>query len=305
MPTPTRLRLISLGLVAVLALPASAQELNCTVSLNRQALSGSEYVFLDELRDEVDRYLNTRTWTEAVVDPRERIDCQVQITITAAPSQTTFAGQVVLLASRPIYGTGQTSTTLRLSDPDWSFAYSRGQALIFDPNRYDPLTSLLDFYALVMVATDADTFRPLGGTPLFERARRVADLAIAAPSPFSLSWGGDTGEERSRFTLVQEMLDPVFEPLRRAQFDYHYGVLDAFVEGPDEAWDRALAVLQSLNDLYAQFNRRRYATDVFYGAKYQELTDLFRESPVRNQAYALLAEMDAAHLGTYDVLVNG
>lgn len=302
-----RLRLFSTALLAALALSASvvsAQELNCSVSLNRQALSGTEYEFLDDLRDEIDRYLR-RAWTEAVVDPREQIDCQVQITITAAPSQTTFQGQVVLLTQRPIYGTAQTSTTLRLSDSDWTFSYTRGQALIYDPNRFDALTSLLDFYALIMVGTDADTFRPLGGTPQFERARRIADIAIADPSSFSQSWGGDTGEERSRFTLVQEMLDPIFEPLRQAQFDYHFGVLDPFVDAPEEAWDRGLAVLQSLNDLYTQFNRRRYATDVFYGAKYQELTDLFRDAPVRNQAYALLAEMDAAHIGTYDALVNG
>ncbi len=43
---------------------------------------------------------------------------------------------------------------------------------------------------------------------------------------------------------------------------------------------------------------------MFWGAKYQELTSLFRDAPQRNNAYALLSEMDPAHISTYDALVN-
>ena len=63
-------------------------------------------------------------------------------------------------------------------------------------------------------------------------------------------------------------------------------------------------MLGDLHELYLQFNRRRYATDVFYAAKYQELVDLLIDSPQRNEAYALLSEMDQAHIGPYDALVS-
>lgn len=294
----------SLAVVAALAAsaPVRAQELGCEVSINRQALSGTEYVFLDDLRDEVFRYLNNRAWTDDVYDTDERIDCSFQITFTDAPTISSFIARVAVQGSRPIYGTAQRTTTFIVLDEDWEFTYTRGQPLIYDPNRFDAFTSVLDYYANLILGYDYDSFSELGGTEYFDRARRIADLGRSGPSP--RGWGGQLGEERSRYALVQDLLDPEFEPLRRAYYTYHVGVLDHFVIQPQIAWADALEMLGSLHDLYTQFNRRRYATDVFYAAKYQELAQLFAESPQRNEAYAFLSEMDAAHIGTYDALVN-
>lgn len=296
-------RLFALVLVVLtLAGPATAQELNCSVSINRAALTGNEFGFLDDLEEEIRRYFNERAWTDDVWELRERIDCQVQITLSEAPTLTTFNADIVVQASRPIYGTGQRTTTMLVGDERWAFSYTRGQSLIYDPNRFDSFLSVLDYYANVLLGYDYDTFAELGGTPYFERARRIADLGRGNAN--ALGWGGDVGEDRSRVVLVQEILDPAFAPLRRAQFAYHYGVLDSFVTEHEASWERAIVVLESLNELYQQFGRRRFATDVFWGAKYQELTSLFRDAPQRNNAYALLSEMDPAHISTYDALVN-
>ena len=288
---------------------AEAQELNCQVSIDRQSLSGSEFGYLDEFRTEVTRYLNDRTWTDDIYQPSERIDCQVQITFTQSLSLTDFRAQVVFQSSRPIYGTASRTTVFRVLDNSWGFSYTRGQNLIYDLNRFDPLTSVLDFYANLMLGYDYDTFSELGGTVFFERAFRISELArsdsrAADPSAGS-GWFGQGAEDRVRSTLIQELLDPTFVAVRRAQFDYHYGVLDQFLLDPQQATAAALEVLTELHDLYTLFNRRRYATDIFFGAKYQEIASLLQDAAERNQAYALLSEMDAAHLGTYDVLVNG
>ena len=279
-----------------------AQELNCAVSINRSALAGNEYGFLDDLQLELQRYFNDRAWTDDVFQDRERIDCTVQITLVAAPTLTTFDANLVVQASRPIYGTGQRTNTVLIGDDAWSFSYTRGQSLNYDPNRFDGFLSVLDFYANVILGYDYDTFSELGGTRFFERARRIADLGRGNAA--AIGWGSDVGEDRSRYALVQELLDPAFAALRRAHFAYHYDVLDTFTAGHEASWERGIAVLQALNELYLQFNRRRYATDVFWASKYQELTDLFREAPQRNEAYALLSAMDPTHVSTYDALVN-
>ena len=291
---------LALFLVALAAAP-SAQELNCRVTLSRTALSGSEFAYLDDLRTEVERYVNGRAWTDDIVEADERVDCRLQITISEALSQTSFVAQLVVQATRPIYGTAQSSPTILLSDDAWAFNYTRGQNLVFDLNRYDPLTSLLDFYALIILGYDYDSFSELGGTPHFERARRIAEVARSGGAD---NWGGDLSEDRSRYSLVQELLDPTFETLRRAHFSYHFSVLDQFVAQPQTAWTAAIATLGDLHALFLQFNRRRYATDVFFATKHQEIANLLRDAPQRNQAYAFLSEMDAAHLSSYDALVN-
>ncbi len=296
-----RLALFVLFLLAVSA-PSRAQELACQVSINRASLDGNEYVFLDEMEDAVFRYLNNRAWTDDVYTDRERIDCSFQITFTEAPSLSSFAAQLVVQVYRPIYGTAQRSTSLLLRDDAWAFNYTRGQSLIYDPNRFDALTSVLDFYANIILGVDYDSFSELGGTEYFDRARVIAELGRSNAS--ASGWGQDLTEERSRYALVEQFLDPRFEPLRRAHFTYHFRVLDHFVIQPQVAWAEALVMLQELNEMYQQFNRRQYATDVFYGARYQELAALLADAPERNQAYALLSEMDQAHIGTYDALVN-
>lgn len=296
--------LFALAAATALA-PARAQELNCQISLNRDAITGTEFDFLDEFRQEVFRYVNNRAWTDDVFRPEERIDCQIQLTFTAALSQTTFAAQLVVQASRPIYGTAQRTTTMRVADNTWEFTYARGQSLIYDPNRFNPLTSVLDYYANLILGYDYDTFEPLGGTRFFERALRIAELSRTTPAGApGEGWFGQGVEDRARFTLANELLDPVFQPVRQAQYDYHFVVLDHFVVRHEQAWADAIETLSALHELYLQNNRRRYVTDVFFGAKYQELASLLADAPQRNQAYALLSEMDAAHLGTYDALVN-
>lgn len=302
LPGRLPLRLALLAALALVAAAPSAQELNCEVSINRAALAGNEYGFLDDLELDLRRYFNDRAWTDDVFQDQERIDCTIQITLVAAPTLTTFDANLLVQASRPIYGTGQRTNTLLLGDDAWAFSYTRGQSLNYDPNRFDNFLSVLDFYANVILGYDYDTFAELGGTPYFERARRIADLGRGNSA--AVGWGGDAGEERSRFALVQDLLDPAFVELRRAHFAYHFEVLDAFTAGHEAAWERGIVVLQSLNELYQQFNRRRYATDIFWASKYVELTSLFRDAPQRNEAYALLSEMDPAHISTYDALIN-
>ena len=282
---------------------AAAQELNCNVTVNRQAVAGAEFGFLDEIQDDVRRYLNDRAWTQDRFEERERIDCSMQIVFRSAEGLSRFNASLVVQASRPIYGTAQPTTLLLINDDAWEFNYVRGQSLVYDPERFDAFTSVLDFYAFLILGYDYDSFSELGGTPYFELARRIANRGSAQNA--SGGWGQDPTETRSRLDLVRDLLDPRFQPLRQGHFAYHFGTLDSFLLDREEAWDNALVVLEGLHRLFLEFNERRYATDVFFVSKFRELTDLLVEAPNKNEAYALLAEMDPAHLSTYDALVRG
>lgn len=301
-PSPVR-RTVPLLLALLFASAVHAQELNCSVSINRSQLNGDEFAFLDDLREDVSRYVNDRAWTEDVFQDRERIDCSMQIILNAAEGLSIFTGEIVVRASRPIYGSAQPTQLLLVSDNDWAFTYTRGQSLVFDPETYNSFTSVLDFYALLILGYDYDSFASLGGTPHFELARRIAERARSNSG--SQGWGAEFGEERSRYDLIRELLDPAFLPLRRAHYTYHFEVLDQFLLGPDAAWERATVILEELHELFLQFNARRYATDVFFTAKYQELASLLSEAPQRSEAYSLLSEMDPVHLSEYDKLVSG
>ncbi|HYE96208.1 MAG TPA: DUF4835 family protein [Rubricoccaceae bacterium] len=287
-------------LATVFSPPARAQELNCTVAVDYTALQGNEFQFLSELREEIRRYLNDRSWTEDVYQDRERIDCGFNITFRQAEGLSRFQAQLVVTSTRPIYGTPQRTNVFAIQDDDWTFDYNRGQGLIFNPARFDSFVSVLDFYAYLILGYDYDTFSELGGEPYFERARQIAELARGVGA---LGWE-QAGDERTRSALIQQLLDPRYQPLRIALFEYHFGVLDHFATEHEAAWDRAVGVLERLFTLYEELGVRRYATDLFWSAKHQELAALLADAPRRSDAYDLLVEMDPPHQTTYDALIT-
>lgn len=278
---------------------AAAQEFNCSVSVDYSQLSGSDFSFLDELERHIAAYLNEHSWTNDRFRPVERIDCNVQVILQEALSLTSFRARLVVATLRPIYGTTQSTPVIRLSDSQWQFEYGRGTPLIHNLDRYDALTSMLDYYAYLMLGYDYDTFSVRGGTPFFEQAREIADRARAAGGH---GWSQFAGNA-NRTELIMQLLDPRFRPLREAYFTYHFGGLDRFVEETEQARSNVLSVLEDL-DVLARDAARSYALDMFFAAKYQELPAIFQGDPSSSEAYSILSDIDPSHLSEYNRLVN-
>lgn len=276
-----------------------AQEFDCTVSVNTTQISGTGFAFLDELDERIETYLNENTWTEDRFRDVERISCNLRLVIQEALSQTRFRAQLVVELRRPIYGTTQSTNTVRINDQNWQFNYAQGDPLTFDPERYDPLTSVLDFYAYVMLGYDYDTFSELGGTPHFRLARRIAEIA---QSQGGTGWT-QVGSDRNRSELITQLLDARFQPLRQAYFNYHFGGLDHFTTQTEEA---RFAVLDALKDIQTVYEEqsRQYVFDLFFDTKYQELAAIFEQSSVRGEAYQILSQVDPAHLSQYNQLTQ-
>ena len=296
-----RTRLLAMLLLGALMLApsATAQEFNCVVGVNYRALSGSDYSFLDELQERLFEYMNDRQWTDDRFEEEERIDCNMQIVFSAAPTQTRFSARLVLASRRPIYGSAQQTQVLTLSDEDLEFEYSQGTPLIHQPDQYHPLTSVLDFYAYIMLGYDYDTFDALGGQPHFEEARRIAELGETRGA---LGWSS-LGGGQSRGELISQIMDPRFQSLRQIYFDYHYGLLDHFIDEPDESRERLLATVEELQALREDVTRAYYL-DQFFAAKYSEIVRVFRGSQQASQAFNALSQSDPAHLSDYSTMMN-
>jgi hypothetical protein len=302
-------RTLAGALVALLAFVACgppagarAQELNCSVSVNIQQIGGTEYEFLrEDFRRAVADYVNQQAWTDDRFARSERINCSMQVIMQQAVSVTRFSARLAVSARRPIYGAAQTTTLFSLSDGSWTFDYARGTPLVRRPNQYDEITSVLDFYAYLILGYDYDTFSQLGGTSHFQEARRIAERAEALGGSGG-GWSTMAGS-RSRSELIRQILDPRFRALREAYFTYHFQALDRFLDEARQARQTVLSVLGSLDRLYQQVSRA-YAIDLFFAAKYEELAALFAGAPTSNTAYDVLSRLDPSHTSTYNRLVN-
>ncbi len=297
---PSLACLATAALLAALTAPAAqAQEFLCTATVDYRQLSGAKYTYLDELAREVEEYMNQHTWTTDRYQRHERIECSMQIVFQEAMTLTSFRARLILTSLRPIYGTTQNTRVFQVNDADWQFDYAQGTPLVFEIERFDPLTSVLDFYAYVMLGYDYDTFNELGGTAHLQKARRIMELAQAQGA---IGWN-EVGSDRGRATLITQLLDPRFVPLRKAYFQYHFFGLDHFVSDTNNARLAVLEVLKTMDALYQEVSRS-YTLDLFFGTKYQELAALFEASPLSADAYARLSEIDPSHLTEYNRLVQ-
>jgi len=293
----------SIFLAAMLAAawpaPLAAQELDCTVRIDNTAISGSEqFAHIPQLKPLIEEYLNNRAWTADRFRREERIKCNIEITMLAGSSSgfDNFSAQLSVGAARPIYGTMQTTNVTQIADGNWRFAYEPNASLVYDPDRFHSLTSVLDFYAYLILGYDYDSFLPFGGTTLFESAREIVYLA-----PQGSGW--TAGSDNARGTLVTQLLDPRFSPLRQAYFDYHYRGLDHFVQDPTLARE---AVLDALTAIQAVINDIgiQYAIDLFLATKNQEIVGIFEESSQASKAYGILLDIDPSRSSIYDRLVR-
>ncbi|ABC43750.1 conserved hypothetical protein [Salinibacter ruber DSM 13855] len=243
--------------------------------------------------------MNQRSWTDDAFLPHERISCSMQIVLQESISLSEFRARLVVTTRRPIYGTSQSSVVARVNDPEWRFEYSRGSSLNHDLDRYDPLTSVLDFYAYLILGYDYDTFSPLGGTPFFDRAQTVADQAEGSGDP---GWSS-VGTQQTRVQLLSNLRAQRHEPLRRVYYKYHRKGLDRFVQETEAARKTLMEVLRTLRTLRDRLSQS-YALNLFFATKNQELTAIFEESDLEGQAQGLLVQMDPSHSSQYNRLAE-
>jgi len=279
--------------------PAGAQEFSCRVQIDRSQLSGSEFSFLDDLERRIREYMNTQDWTDDRFLRHERIACDMQIIIQEAVSLSEFRARLIVTSRRPIYGTAQSTVVVRISDPEWTFEYGRGTSLNFDLQQYNALTSVLDFYAYILLGYDYDTFSKLGGTPHFETARRIANRADGNGDP---GWS-IAGGQQNRRQLINDLLTQRHRPLRTLYYEYHLQGLDRFVKDPEKARQAVLDVVEKLQTLNRNLSGS-YPFALFFSTKYRELTALFQEGDLQDRAYNLLTQIDPSHSSEYEQIVQ-
>ncbi len=298
------------ALLAVLLLllpkaPLRAQEIQCEVRLNSERVQITDRQLLTDMERAMADFLNTRRWTSDVVRPEERIKCKLLVTLQEVPQVGTYKAIVQLQAQRPVFGTGYETPLMSIVDKGWEFDYLPSQPLQFAENSYtSTLSSLLSFYAYMIIGLDHDSFQRLGGSPYYDRALQIMTNTSAQA-------GGNPGwtsrdDTRARYWLLTNLQDPQLEPFRVALYQYYRLGLDRFAEKPEEA--RASIAL-GLQGIQQAVNLRpgNAIVRAFFETKSDEITNVFKNDPKRDQKAAmltLLTEIDAPNTQKYQILAR-
>ena len=290
-------------LLFISAASASAQELLATVTINvgPKVQTTDRNVFRD-MKTAFQQFLNGRKWTNDGYQQHEKINCSILININDMPSIGVFSASVQIQSARPIFNSNYTSLLLNFADRDWEFEYIESQPLDFNDNTFtNNLTSMLAFYAYLVLGMDYDSFSEMGGTPHFQRALMVVNNAQSSNRP---GWQS-LGSIRNRYWIIENLLNPQMADVRRALYAYHRLGLDTFEKTPDQSRQIILTGLKSIRKA-KDVNPNAILIISFFDAKAKELANIFSDGqlPVRKEAYDVITSMDPTNQSTYTKILK-
>ena len=273
-----------------------SQELNCNVIVNYQNVPVKNRELLVDFKNVVENYINTTRFTDINWDG-DKIDCSLNIFFTSAGSDVNYGAQIVVVSQRPVYQSTRNSALLTLNDGEWSFKYEVGQSMYANLDAFDPLTSLLDFYALIIIGFDMDTWEEFGGTPYFKKAFDIVNLASTSNN--KTGWQ-PSNKIHSRWGLVSDALNEKYAAFRSAIFDYHYGI-DIFAQNKKVGQAKIVELIDVLYDLFERTGiMKSVIVQTFFNAKFGEITDHLKDYPDKT-IFTKLKKIDPSHAGRYDL----
>lgn len=295
-----------LSLVGLLT-TAQAQELNCQVTINSDQLVAqqkTDFSYVNQLKGIITEFMNNRRWSNDQFTTSERINCSLNINLVKSLTQGAFEATAQITVTRPVYGTNYETTIFNYVDRSFSFFYLPTTPVFFRDNQYtDDLTSMLAFYANLILAVDYDTFSKRGGSVFAQRAFTIATLADdIATSNIGWKTGGD---RRNRYWLVENMQNQQLTPFRDAMYTYHREGLDTFGANPVQMRKQTLDLLTNIRTISQQL-QYSVLLNTFFDAKSQELYNiLFEGTPAeRKRAFELLSLLDPSKTELYRKLVT-
>ncbi|OAQ42218.1 hypothetical protein A5893_03635 [Pedobacter psychrophilus] len=283
-----------------LTINAEAQDLNARVQILSPQIQNTNNKPIEALQQAMSEFLNNRKWSVNELKSQERIDCNIVFNLKEWDGSSNYKGEAQIISSRPVYGTSYNTTLLSVTDKNFEFTYTEGQPLDFsDQNFQNNLSSILAFYAYIIVGLDADSFSKLGGTDYFTKAQTVLNNAQNAP------FGGWKAFEnlRNRYWIAENLQNKTFIPLREVLYTYHRQGLDLMSDDINKGKKNIATSIEKLTELDKQ-KQGSILNNIFFSAKADEIIDIFKKSdPLeRTKVYNTMVEVDPANSSKYEEL---
>lgn len=280
-----------------------AQELNANVIVNYQNVQTTETRVFEDMQKAFKQFLNNRKWTNDVFATEERINCNFVINIQKMPSIGSYEATVQIQSSRPVYNSSYESLVFNFADRDWQFQYVESQPLEFNLNSFTTnITSILAYYAYIIIGLDYDTFSEVGGTEFYERARQIVNNAQQQGQGWDQF--GDN-RRRNRYWLVENLLNQQMAPVRQSLYTYHRKGLDIFLENEEESRKSMLSALNEMQKISKLFPQNILLI-TFFDAKNDELVNVFSKGSMqtRRDAYNALVEINPTQTDEYGIILE-
>ena len=290
-----------LVLVGISTLPVKAQELKCEVRVNSTQVEGSDKTVFQSLQTALYEFLNNTKFTDINFRQNEKIECSILVNIKSRDNDY-MTGEINIALSRPVYKTNYNSPMFNYIDRKFYFEYMDGQPLDFNPNSYNPLTSTIAYYVYVLLGLDFDSFSLYGGDPFFAMAESIANSAPQDPGTDN---GWNSTGRQNRYTLISDINNQSYRPLRQFIYEYNRLGLDVMSEKPDEGREVILNSLSHLQSVYER-NSMCFFLQLLIESKRDEIIQVFSQGSQKEKTLAsnTMKAIDPSQSSKYDAILQ-
>lgn len=192
------------------------------------------------------------------------------------------------------------SVLLSYKDNDFDFDYQDLQILDYNNNGFSShLTSLLAYYAYMIIGYDNESFSENGGEDDFQQALTIINNIPSQVQNAYKGWSKLDGT-RNRFALVDGWLNPRYKMMRKAFLFYHFNGLDNMYTNAANSRTvitSALTFLQQVN----KDNPNLMPLRIFFESKKEELINIYSKVDIseKNAVIQLLSTLDPVNADEY------
>ena len=207
---------------------SNAQFAQTEITLDLRNVSKNYYFLLENLKDEIDSYFTGTIFSE------ENMDLDIDLKIHIVIESINRINNIETINAQFF-----TSNNIDLNQYSKSctFPYYKGQSISFS-SEFDPLSSLLDYFAYMFIANEIDKYYPLGGTEFFNLAEKLS--IKGKDSNYSNGWD-------DRWKKCKK----VIENNHLRNFRFHFYELQYLLEVPNSNLEQIKNLaLEFENDIY-------------------------------------------------------
>ncbi|MDC1068815.1 DUF4835 family protein [Candidatus Kapabacteria bacterium] len=239
--------LLAIILVCINTLLVS-QEIDANVTIDDQALEQGMRINISSLAQDLEKYIdNTRFMDDDWEGEQIPVDLAI---VLMGGNRNIYSARLLINSQRYVYnGDGEKSIVLKLIDNQWQFEYQRGAFHSYNHLRFNSFISLIDYYMLLVIGSDLDTYGDEASDDAYERARQICLLGASANST-----GYETYNEPGEFTRyshISQILDPRYNEWRELVATYYLDGIDYIKEDIVTAKSNLSIIISKMADFKA------------------------------------------------------
>lgn len=245
-----------------------AQFYDVTVEISVDRMPEKERMDLKTLEQMIPYYFENYEWFE------NNYGIEIPIKISMFPEAVSTSGFERVFSSQFLVATA--SGDQRFFEKNFMFVYNTNDPLMHT-DLIHSLTGALDFYAYMLIAGELDTYEPLGGNNMYDKARDIATR-------------GQMSERTSGWKSRMKELDEIQRLRDYRLFKYYYwlAIDNIDQEKPQEARSAIDKMLEHLERMF-QVNARERYTHVFLDVHARDIAEIIRDFGTPKQLDTIIA----------------